>query len=383
MEVFFLDLVNLSITASWLVMAVLLMRLVFRKAPRRIFCILWGLVALRLICPISLESALSLIPSAQPLPQEILYAASPEIHSGIESIDQLVNPLLSNALSPAPGDSVNPAQVWSFVLSWLWAAGAAALLLYGAISFLLLKRRVATATLLEDNIKQSERVDTPFVLGLFRPTVYLPYSLAESDLEYVVAHERAHIRRKDHWWKLLGFVLLAVYWFHPLLWVAYGLLCRDMELACDERVIRELEQEERRAYAEALLRCAARRQGLAACPLAFGEVGVKHRIKSVMEYQKPAKWVTVLAIAAAAAAAVCLMTVPKNEYYTVVPAVTPEDPAAYLFQDGELSQAPDASEILPEENSDGENTNSQRPTQTVGGNTTRRHTDGHHADDHH
>ncbi|MCH5352698.1 MAG: hypothetical protein J1E06_04440 [Acutalibacter sp.] len=374
MEVFFLDLVNLSITASWLILAVLLMRLVFRKAPRRIFCILWGLVGLRLLCPFSLESALSLIPSAQPLPHEILYAASPEIHSGIGTVDRLVNPILSGALSPAPGDSVNPAQVWSFVLSRLWAVGAALILLYGIIRYLLLKRRVATATLLRDNIKQSERVDSPFVLGIFRPTIYLPYSLAEADRDHVIAHERAHIRRKDHWWKLLGFVLLAVYWFHPLIWVANGLLCRDMELACDERVIRGLEKEERRAYAEALLRCAARRQGIAACPLAFGEIGVKHRIKNVMEYQKPAKWVTLLAITAAAAAVLCLMTVPKNEYYTVVPPVSPEDVL--------IDPAPDTSEILPEEDSDSEKTSSQHPVQTVGG-TGSRHSSGHHVDAHH
>ena len=374
MEVFFLDLVNLSITAGWLILAVLLMRLVFRKAPRRIFCVLWGLVALRLLCPFSLESALSLIPSAQPLPQEILYAASPEIHSGIGTVDRLVNPILSGALAPAPGDSVNPAQVWSFVLSRFWAAAAAAILLYGIISYLLLKRRVATATLLRDNIKQSERAASPFVLGLFRPTIYLPYSLGETDRDHVIAHERAHIRRKDHWWKLAGFVLLAVYWFHPLIWAAYGLLCRDMELACDESVIREMGQEERRAYAEALLRCAARRQGVAACPLAFGEIGVKSRIKNVMQYKKPGRWVTVLTIAVAAAAAICLMTVPENEYYTVVPPVLPENISA--------DPVPDTGEILPEEKSDSEKTSSQRPTQTVGGNTARRHS-GHHADDHH
>ena len=369
MEMIFLDLINLSITASWLILAVLLMRLVFRKAPRWIFCVLWGLVALRLICPFSLASALSLIPSAQTLPQEILTTASPEIHSGIGGVDWLVNPILSGALAPAPGDSVNPTQVWSFVLSRLWAAGAAAVLLYGVVSYLILRRRMATATLLQDHIKQSERVGSPFVLGLFRPTIYLPYTLAEADREYVIAHEQTHIRRKDHWWKLAGFVLLAVYWFHPLLWVAYLLLCRDMELACDEKVVRGMEKEKRRAYAEALLRCAARRQGMAVCPLAFGEIGVKSRIKNVMKYKEPARWIIVLTIIAAAAAAVCLMTVP-------------ESPAVHISPGDESSVTLDTSAVLSEEAPNVGKTSSQRPVQTAG-NTGRRHTGGHHADAHH
>ena len=382
MEVFFLDIVNLSITAGWLILAVLLMRLVFRKAPRWIFCVLWGLVALRLICPFSLESALSLIPSAQTLPQDILYTASPEIHSGIGSVDRLVNPILSGVLAPVPGDSVNPTQVWSFVLSRLWAAGAAAVLLYGVVSYLILRRRMATATLLQDHIKQSERVDSPFVLGFFRPTIYLPYTLAEADKEYVIAHEQTHIRRKDHWWKLAGFVLLAVYWFHPLVWVGYVLLCRDIELACDEKAIRELEQEKRRAYAEALLRCAARRQGMAACPLAFGEIGVKSRIKNVMKYKKPARWVIALTIAVAAAAAICLMTVPENEYYTVLPAEPIEEPSVVVFPGGSFSEAPDTGVILPEDNSGSEKTSSQRYYWTAGG-TGSHYSSGHHADAHH
>ena len=382
MEVFFLGLINLSITASWLIFAVLLIRLVFRKAPRWLFCCLWGLVALRLVCPVSLESALSLIPSAQPLPREILYTAAPEIHSGIGSVDRLVNPILSSALAPSPGASVNPTQVWSFVLARLWTAGAVAMLLYGLISYMILRRRVATATLLRDNIKQSERVASPFVLGFFRPTIYLPYSLAETDRDHVIAHEEAHIRRRDHWWKPLGFVLLAVYWFHPLLWAAYVLLCRDIELACDEKVVREMEKEERRAYSEALLRCSLHRQGIVVCPLAFGEIGVKSRIKNVMKYQKPAKWVTVAAMAVTAVMAVCLMTVPKNEYYTVVPAVSPEDVLIAPAPESKPAEAPDTSEILPEEAYDSAKTSSQRIVPTTGVNN-RRHTGGHHAEDHH
>ena len=310
METVFLKLVNLSITASWLVLAVLVLRLVFRRAPRWIFCLLWGLVALRLACPFSLESALSLIPSAQTLPEEILYTATPHIQSGIPAVNSAVNPFLAQSMVPAPGASVNPTQVWSFVLAWVWAAGAAVMALYALVSYLLIRRRMATATLLRENIKQSEQVDSPFVLGFLRPTIYLPYGVGEADLTYVIAHEQAHIRRRDHWWKPLGFALLAVYWFNPLLWLAYVLLCRDIEGACDEKVIREMGQEDRRGYASALLHCSVHRRRLAACPLAFGEVGVKERVKWVMDYRRPAFWLAAAALVACAAAAVCFLTDP-------------------------------------------------------------------------
>lgn len=313
MEAVFLKLVNLSIAAGWLVLAVVVLRWMFRKAPRWIFCILWALVALRLVCPISVESALSLIPSAQTLPPEILHTATPQINSGISAINSAVNPVLGQSMAPAPGDSVNPTQVWSLILSGIWVAGMAAMAIYALVSYGRIKCRVATATLLRDNIRQSEYVDSPFVLGLFRPIIYLPYRVEAGDLEYIVAHERAHIRRKDHWWKPLGFVLLCVYWFNPLLWVAYVLLCRDIEGACDEKVIREMGLEDRRGYSTALLNCSVRRRSIAACPLAFGEVGVKERVKSVMHYKRPTFWLIAAALAACAAAAVCFLTNPPTD----------------------------------------------------------------------
>lgn len=312
MEAVFLKLVNLSIAAGWLVLAVVVLRWMFRKAPRWIFCILWALVALRLVCPISVESALSLIPSAQTLPPEILHTATPQINSGISAINSAVNPVLSQSMAPAPGDSVNPTQVWTFLLSCIWIVGMAAMALYALVSYGRIKRRVGTATLLRDNIRQSEYVDSPFVLGLFRPVIYLPYQVESEDLEYVIAHEQAHIRRKDHWWKPLGFVLLCVYWFNPLLWVAYVLLCRDIEGACDEKVIREMGLEDRRGYSTALLNCSVRRRSIAACPLAFGEVGVKERVKSVMHYKRPAFWLVAAALVACGAAAVCFLTNPPS-----------------------------------------------------------------------
>ncbi len=318
METLFLRAVNLGLTAGWIVLAVLLLRLVFQKAPRWVLCALWGLAALRLVCPFSFQSALSLIPSAEPLPPDIVYTASPEIQSGIGAVDRLVNPVLADALTPSPGSSANPTQVWSFILSRVWAAGVIVMLLYALGSYLLLRRRVSTATVLRGNIRECDRVTSPFVLGIFRPKIFLPYNIPEADLAFILAHEQAHIRRKDHWWKPLGFLLLSVYWFHPLLWAAYALFCRDIEAACDEKVVGELDDAGRRAYSMALLRCSARSR-TAACPLAFGETGVKRRIQGVIRYKKPALWIVLLAVLAALAAAVCLLTdpLPRVDSFTL------------------------------------------------------------------
>ncbi len=324
MEAVFLKLVNMSITASYLVLAVIALRLVFRKAPKWIFCVLWGLVALRLICPFSLESVLSLIPAAEPLPSNIIYTAHPEIQSGVAVIDKAVNPLLESSLTPvSPAVSANPTQILSFLLSRIWAIGAAGMLLYALVSFLLIYRRVATAIPVEKNIKRSEFIDTPFVLGLVRPVIYLPACMVSEDTPYVIAHEQAHIRRRDHWWKPLGFALLSVYWFNPAMWVAYILLCRDIEAACDEKVIREMAQEGRRAYSTALLNCSISRRRIAACPLAFGEVGVKDRVKRVMNYKKPAFWVVLAAVVLGIVMAVCFLTNPKEDLRFSAGNVTP------------------------------------------------------------
>ncbi len=312
METLFLKLVNLSLTASWLLLTVFILRLVFRKAPKWINCMLWGLAGIRLVCPVSIKSALSLIPSAQPLPQDIIYAAIPRIQSGVKAIDNAINPILATSMTPAPLASANPLQIWSFILSWVWIIGMTIMLIYAAASFLLLKHRVATAINLQKNIKQSERVDSPFVLGFFHPVIYLPYQISDTDLEYVIAHEKAHIRRRDHWWKPVGFVLLSIYWFNPLLWIAYILFCRDIEAACDEKVIQDMEQDGRRAYSTALLNCSVNHRTIAACPLAFGEVSVKNRIKSIMNYQKPAFWLIALALTTTAIAAICLLTNPAE-----------------------------------------------------------------------
>lgn len=307
----FLDIINMSISAGWLVLAVLALRLILKKAPKWVNVLLWGIVAVRLICPFSIESALSLIPSKETISPEIMMDWTPEISTGLEPLDQVVNPVISTSFAPNPGTSANPLQILIPVAANLWLLGVLILLAYTAISYLSLRLKLRTAVILRDNIFQCETVSSPFVLGILKPKIYLPYSMDGNNLNHVVAHEQAHIKRKDHWWKPLGFLLLTVYWFNPLMWLAYILLCRDIELACDEKVIAELGNEQRADYTQALVACAVNRRMIAACPLAFGEVGVKERVKSVMNYKKPTFWIVVAALVVCVVVAVCFLTDPN------------------------------------------------------------------------
>ena len=308
----FLDIVNMSISAGWLVLAVLALRLILKKAPKWVNVLLWGIVAVRLICPFSIESALSLIPSTETISPEIMMDWTPEISTGIEQLDQVVNPVISTSFAPNPGTSANPLQILIPVAANLWLLGVLILLTYTAISYLSLRLKLRTAVILQDNIFQCETVSSPFVLGILKPKIYLPYSMDGNNLDHVMAHEQAHIKRKDHWWKPLGFLLLTVYWFNPLMWVAYILLCRDIELACDEKVIAELGNEQRADYTQALVACAVNRRMIAACPLAFGEVGVKDRVKSIMNYRKPTFWIIGVSVLVCVVVAVCFLTNPEK-----------------------------------------------------------------------
>ena len=307
----FLKVVNMSISAGWLVLAVLALRLILKKAPKWVNVLLWGIVAVRLICPFSIESALSLIPSTETISPEIMMDWTPEISTGIEPLDQVVNPVISTSFAPQGMASANPLQILIPVAANLWLLGVLILLAYTAISYLTLRYKLRTAVILRDNIFQCETVSSPFVLGIVKPRIYLPYAMDGKNLGHVVAHEQAHIRRKDHWWKPLGFLLLTVYWFNPLIWVAYILLCRDIELACDEKVIAELGNEQRADYTQALVACAVNRRMITACPLAFGEVGVKDRVKSIMNYRKPTFWIIVTALLVCVVVAVCFLTDPN------------------------------------------------------------------------
>ena len=310
----FLKLLNLSISASWLVLTVLALRMVLRRAPKWVNVLLWGMVALRLVLPFSIESALSLIPSAETVsPEVVQFDPAPTITSGVTIIDNAVNPSLSESFAAAPLASVNPLYVWTYLAGWVWLIGLTAMLLYALVSYLRLRRRVSASIPLRENIYVCDEVPSPFILGIVHPCIYLPSALDEAQRGSVLSHERAHLARRDHWWKPLGFALLAVYWFNPLLWLAYTLLCRDIELACDERVLRGMDAGQIKDYSSALLACSVPRRMIAACPLAFGEVGVGARVKNALRYKKPAFWVVAASVIVCIVVAVCFLTNPRTD----------------------------------------------------------------------
>lgn len=318
MDDVFLKLVNLSISASWLILAVLVLRVVLKKAPKWVMPLLWGVVALRLVCLFSIESALSLIPSAETIPSEIVTETREPVLYEQATLDIVTNPTLPSAAEVPVGVSRQQAQVDFNIYSVLWLAGMAALLVHALVSAGKLKRKLATAILLRDNIYESEFVDSPFVFGVVKPNIYLPMHMDEGTAAYVIAHEHAHLARRDHWWKVLGYLVLALHWFNPLVWVAYILFCRDIELACDEKVVRGLDGAARADYSQALLSCAAPKRAVAACPLAFGEGNIKMRVKSALHYKKPAFWVAAAAVLAVVIMAVCFLTNPRSERGSLV-----------------------------------------------------------------
>ena len=317
MSELFLKIVNMSISASWVVIAVLTLRFCLKKAPKWVNVLLWGIVAARMVFPFSIESVLSLIPSAETISPTVMMEQTPSVQTGVPALNHVINPVISSSFTPAPGASANPLQIWIPVLTGIWLFGIAALFLYSAVSYCRLRRKVCEAVILRDNIYQSENVCSPFVLGIIKPKIYLPYHMDSREMDHVIAHEQTHIRRKDHWWKPLGFLLLTIHWFNPLMWLSYILLCRDIELACDEKVIREMGNEQRADYTQALLACSVDRRLIAACPLAFGEIGVKERVKSVMNYKKPAFWIVLASVIVCAVIAVCFLTNPIGFQFDV------------------------------------------------------------------
>ena len=304
----FLEILNRSIASSWIVLGVIALRLLLKKAPKWVAVLLWAVVAMRLLCPFTIESVMSLIPSAETVSPDIMYQDTPQINSGIPVINATVNPYIGEHFGPTPYYSANPLQILIPSVAYGWLLGVFGMFSYALVSWGLLKRKLKTAVLLRENIFQSENVASPFVLGILKPKIYLPFEMQEQDTSYVVAHEQAHIRRKDHLWKPFGYLLLAIHWFNPLMWLGYLLLCRDIELACDEKVIKELGHEQKADYSQALLTCSVNRRIIAACPLAFGEVGVKERVKSVLRYKKPALWIVAVAVAVCVLFAGCFLT---------------------------------------------------------------------------
>ncbi len=348
MDLIFLKLLNMSIAAGWLICVVLLLRPFLKKAPKRTLCVLWEIAAVRLICPISLSAPFSLIPSSEALdPHVVQYAQKPTVNTGVLFLNRILNPLVSQTFSPAPGASANPLHIWMFTAGIVWVLGVILLLGYGVFRYIRLCTGVREAvpfvwsvvsrdavsgnhpfpaqrmvpfaqsevdSQAEASIKRDlwlcDAVTSPFILGLIKPRIYLPSGISETELRYVIAHEQAHLQRKDHWRKLLGYFLLSVYWFHPLVWAAYLLFCRDLELACDENVIRSFDLAERKAYANALVSCGMQRRMVLACPLAFGEIDIKERVDTVLHYREPVLWKTAAAAACCVVLAVCFLTDP-------------------------------------------------------------------------
>ena len=305
----FLKLLQMSVTAGYMILAVVALRVVLKKAPKWIICLLWGFVGVRLACPVSVKSVFSLIPRGETAPRGMGAAPYGAFDAGSAVVNEAAVPALSSAAAPAAADAART-DVFITAVSAVWLAGVAVMLVCALVSYMKLKRSVATAVPSKDGVMVCDEIASPFLLGLIRPTVYVPADLPEATLQNVVEHETAHFKRGDHVWKPLGYLLLAAHWFNPLCWLAYLLLCRDIEAACDEKVIRRKDKAGLAAYSQALLDCSFPRTGFSACPLAFGEVGVKQRIRSVLGYKKPAGWVLLTAAVLCAVVCVCLMTDP-------------------------------------------------------------------------
>lgn len=290
----FIEVLNCTLAAAIAGLAVLLLRILLRRAPKKFSYLLWAVVLFRALCPFSPESALSLMPvQSRPISQDIVYQQSPHIDTGVPAVDDAAGAVLQYA-APQAASSANPLQVWMFVLAVLWAAGAVLLVLWAAVSYWRLRRRLRTAVRLEGNVWETDRIGTAVVMGFFRPAVYLPAGLSQEEQEVILAHERVHLARKDHWFKALAFLALCIHWFNPVLWLCWHFAQKDMEMSCDEVVLRDMEGDGRKRYSLTLLRLSERQSGLFS-PIAFGENGVKGRIKNVLRYKKPVGWVLVAA----------------------------------------------------------------------------------------
>ena len=281
---------------------------------------LWAVVAVRLLCPFFPASSFSLIPSGETISAEaVRFAPAPAIDSGIPALTEALNPMIGERFAPAPGTSVNPLYIWTAVAGIVWLVGVAVMAGYALLGSLRMRSVVREAVPLEsgaalpDNVWLCDAVRSPFILGIVRPKIYLPSGITREQMLCILAHEQAHVERLDHCLKPFGWLLLSVYWFHPLVWIAYMLFCRDLELACDEKVVGGMDLDGRKAYSHALLACSLQRKMIFSYPLAFGEIGVRERVKGILHYRKPAGWLAAVAVLACAAVAVCFLTDPKEK----------------------------------------------------------------------
>ena len=356
MEMIFLNVFNRSLAAGWLILAVIVVRFLLKKAPRRLSCVLWAVVAVRLLCPFFPASSFSLIPSGETISAEaVRFAPAPAIDSGIPALNEALNPMIGERFAPAPGTSVNPLYIWTAVAGIVWLVGVAVMAGYALLGSLRMRsvvreavplgmcgesyetgeveacgesyetgeagtcaephraRPLESGAALPDNVWLCDAVRSPFILGIVRPKIYLPSGITREQMLCILAHEQAHVERLDHCLKPFGWLLLSVYWFHPLVWIAYMLFCRDLELACDEKVVGGMDLDGRKAYSHALLACSLQRKMIFSYPLAFGEIGVRERVKGILHYRKPAGWLAAVAVLACAAVAVCFLTDPKEK----------------------------------------------------------------------
>ena len=338
MQSFFYGLARQSLTAGWMILALLVLRPLLKKAPRAVSCLLWGLAAVRLVFPFSLESRVSLVPQqiAAPVrvtPIDPTYFAGPTIQTG----------------APAAAQVVSRGISWREVVPWVWLIGVAVMGIYALVSYLRLAGRVRASVRIKDRLYICDNVSSPFILGLFRPKIYLPSDLVQPATDYVLAHERAHLRRGDHLWKPLGYALLTVYWFNPLCWLAYILFCRDMEQACDEAVIKNMTQKDKKAYSAALLQCSMPRSAIAACPVAFGEVSVKQRIRGVLNYRRPTLWVVAASAVLCMVLAACFLTDPVEANQAEAEATESAEPQEYPLYSSPSEGSRTVYQLLPGE----------------------------------
>ena len=337
----FLKLLNMSITAGWLILAVMCVRLLFRKIPKWVNCLLWGVVAVRLVCPFSVESPFSILPSTEPIKSSTVVEGEvqnyiPSIDSRLTIVENTINPMLKETFAYEEPDSAAPLQTVTYAAGLVWCCGMVLLIICALGSAVKLHRLVREGVCVRDHIYICDAVGSPFILGIVRPRIYLSSALSEREMNYILAHETAHLKRKDHWWKALGYFLLCIHWFNPLCWMAYSLFCKDIELACDEKAARGMAFHEKKEYSRVLLSCAGQRSLVMVCPLAFGEVGVRERVKSVLNDKKPTLWVMIAAAAVVVILAVCFLTNPTREYQIriTIPAGNTEP---FCYSDEEIS----------------------------------------------
>lgn len=337
MDGLFIDIMNNAIVASWLIVAILILRLVLKRVPKWIHCLLWGLVAIKLLVPVNIESPVGVLPNTKPIPRDITVVEVPSVDTGISDIDENINFVLADNLSRDNIQfvTVTPMGVYMYIASLIWIAGMIIMLTYFVISFLAIRRRVSASIRIDNNIYECDDIASPFILGLIAPKIYLPSGLASNVKDCVIAHENTHISRRDFLWKPIGFAILAVYWFNPLCWISYILLCRDIEYACDEKATKDREDSWRADYCQALLDCSVQKKMITACPVAFGEVSVKERIRKVINYKKPAFWGIVAAMVVCVVVAVCFMT--SSNRPGIFEAVPVETAGTIVVEEGVLT----------------------------------------------